>query len=58
MAYAQMLIQRYAEDKPKLLNERDHQLVVEMWELSQALFGDKDVDNLEEKTEEGENEGT
>ncbi|ORC15524.1 hypothetical protein A7979_07275 [Rothia nasimurium] len=58
MAYAQMLIQRYAEDKPKLLNERDHQLVLEMWALSQALFGEKDVDNLEEKTEEGKNEGT
>ena len=58
MAYAQMLIQRYAEEKPKLLSERDHQLVLEMWALSQALFGDKDVDNLEEETKEEENEGT
>lgn len=57
MAYAQMLIQRYAEEKPKLLSERDHQLVLEMWALVQALYGDNEGDVLEDEHLDGQNEG-
>lgn len=57
MAYAQMLIQRYAEEKPKLLSERDHQLVLEMWTLVQVLYGDDEGDVLEDEHLDGQNEG-
>ena len=57
MAYAQMLIQRYAEEKPKLLSQRDHQLVLEMWALVQALYGDNEGDALEDEQLDGQNEG-
>ncbi len=56
MAYAQMLIQRYAKDKPKLLSERDHQLVCEMWKLIQDLYGENESDVLEEEHPDGQNE--
>lgn len=56
MVYAQMLLQRYAEEKPKLLSERDHQLAKEMWELTQALYADKPDEVLEEDPQKGNNE--
>lgn len=56
--YAQMLIQRYAEDKPKLLKERDHQLALDMWAITQALYGEKvsEEEGLADEEQEGQNE--
>lgn len=56
MVYAQMLIQRYAEDKPKLLKDRDHQLALELWAIVQALYSVEPAKELEDEDQEGQNE--
>lgn len=55
--YAQMLIQRYAEDKPKLLKDRDHQLALDMWAITQALYGEGEKVSEEEELADEEQEG-
>lgn len=56
--YAQMILQRYANKKPKLLSKKDHIIVQEMWILSEKLYGEDTDDALESRNNSRQNEKT